>query len=183
MRTNFLSELDIPGATYAFLFLGVVVVLFFIFTLTQTGSEMIRRFVQRHPVLARSINNMAQVTEKVAAMGSTYSVGKGSRSAGQSPKGSTGGLSAKAGAASKEMPRSNSGKRKTSEMPDGAIGTEVVRTAALLNGESSPVAATAGEEKPQILVTTNTSARGSQGQLDSRAARGSASRLDKDRQE
>jgi hypothetical protein len=61
--------------------LGIVVVIFYILLLTDSGSRYIARFVGRHPLIAKSMNNIVVASQKLAQMGSVYSVAK-------SPKGS-----------------------------------------------------------------------------------------------
>ncbi|KAI9182864.1 hypothetical protein H9P43_003774 [Blastocladiella emersonii ATCC 22665] len=171
MRTNYLSTMDILGASYGFVVIGIVVVLTFIVMLTNTGSRVVAKFVQSHPVIARSINNIAAAKERVAAMGSTYSMHA-------SPKGSIGALSSKSGkhggggttspkggastptkkASMSQELHATSGHLK-SAMKNSPSMQGVVKSSALAEARDSREAPPSPTEKPTIMVTPTTVAR------------------------
>ncbi|ORZ36388.1 hypothetical protein BCR44DRAFT_127211 [Catenaria anguillulae PL171] len=154
MRTNYLSNLDVIGASYGFVIIGILVVLTFIVALTQTGARVLAKFISRHPALARSINNMTSIKEKVAAMGSQYSMGKGSKgnSAAGSPKGSVGGLNAETNVAA----MTSAGKLATSASKSsgggGQAASEMVKSGAMTTERGTEMGmgpvATGRDERP-----------------------------------
>ncbi|KAJ3370595.1 hypothetical protein GGF31_003908 [Allomyces arbusculus] len=150
MRTNFESKLDITMASLTFVLLGVLLVLFFIILLTDTGARYIGRLVSRHPILARSVNNMAVISQRLAQMGSMYSVGKTSA-------GSNGNVHVRdqeqGGGVATTSPPLTSGHLEASADKKAAAGSA---TAQAPDIRRSGVLA---EEKPAIVVTPGTTAR------------------------
>lgn len=56
--------------------LGILIVLCFIVMLTEAGNRLMNQWIMKYPLISRSVNNMLNTSQKIAKLGSVYSINK-----------------------------------------------------------------------------------------------------------